>query len=115
MSGSAPQVPYREITESHYATTAAVAFVIEEYATGMWLLRGPCPRCAAVIDIPVVSEVVKGADRTALGPSPDRAQEPGAPASEEGPSEAVICTCDEAHEGRPDGRVGCGAYWNFVL
>jgi hypothetical protein len=35
--------------------------------------------------------------------------------SEASDGEPVICTCEEPHDGRPEGQVGCGAYWNFIL
>ena len=95
-------LPYLEITEPGFAPAAAATFTIDSYGAGVQLLRGPCPRCSAVIDIPVVVEVVKGAGR------------PGQPAGEPA-EEPVICTCGEKHDGRPADRVGCGAYWNFVL
>jgi len=45
-------LPYREITEDAYATAAARDFTVTVLATGMLVLRGPCPRCRSVIDIP---------------------------------------------------------------
>jgi hypothetical protein len=95
--------PYLEVTRPEYATIAAAAFEIEEYKSGSVALRGPCPRCKAVIEIPVVSQVVRGLSRWTQAPAVAADIEP------------VICTCAEPHEGRPEGRVGCGAYWNFTL
>lgn len=102
-SGHPTPLPYREITDQQYAITAAGEFEIEEYRPGILTLRGPCPRCGAIIEIPVVGQVVKGVTPEALSFGEASEWEP------------VICTCEEPHEGRPEGRVGCGAYWNFIL
>ncbi len=101
-AGNPVQQPYLEMTDPGYAATAAAAFEIEEYENGTLSLRGPCPRCLAQIEIPVVSRVVRGLTQPAV--TPDSAE-----------VEPVICTCAEPHGGRPEGRVGCGAYWNFTL
>jgi hypothetical protein len=98
---TASNLPYRETTDPDYAATAATTFIIEDHGIGLRLLRGRCPRCAAAIDIPVVRQVVKGSGQTVTAST--SAIEP------------VLCTCDETHDGRPEGRVGCGAYWNFTL
>jgi hypothetical protein len=97
-------LPYQEITGAQYATTAAGNFEIEEYKIGILTLRGPCPRCGAMIEIPVVDRVVRGVSQVAAA-SPSEASD----------GEPVICTCEEPHDGRPEGQVGCGAYWNFIL
>ncbi|MGH3898686.1 MAG: hypothetical protein ACRDTA_10625 [Pseudonocardiaceae bacterium] len=94
-------LPYRETTEPTFTITAASTFIIEDHGIGLQILHGPCPRCAATIDIPIVRQVVKGTGQTATTDTP--AIEP------------VMCTCEEAHDGRPEDRVGCGAYWNFAL
>jgi hypothetical protein len=107
MSKSAQGKPvllaYQEITDPSYASVAS-AFEIEEHQLGTLSLRGPCPRCGTVIEIPVVSQVVRRIRRPTREPAVVVAD-----------VEPVICTCDEPHEGRPEGRVGCGAYWNFTL
>jgi hypothetical protein len=97
---SAPAgLPYLETTAPDYAGAAASKFTIEDHGAGLQILRGPCPRCAAPIDIPIVRQVVKS-----FGAAPDTDN-----------VEPVMCTCEETHDGRPEGRVGCGAYWNFAL
>jgi hypothetical protein len=97
-------LPYQERTDAQYATTAAGNFEIEEYKVGVLTLRGPCPRCGAMIEIPVVNRVVRAVGQVAAA-SPRQASD----------GEPVICTCEEPHDGRPEGQVGCGAYWNFIL
>jgi hypothetical protein len=93
-------VPYREISEPGYAEQAAATFVIEEFGVGMSLLGGHCPRCRVAIEIPLIDGVFRS--HLATGTRDVRAV-------------PIICTCTEAHPGRPDGRVGCGAYWIFDL
>lgn len=90
-------LPYSETTTLDYATAAASTFTIDDHGVGLQVLRGPCPRCEALIDILIVKLVVKGAS-----PVPDSV-------------EPVTCTCEETHDGRPEDRIGCGAYWNFAL
>jgi hypothetical protein len=99
-------VSYREVSEPDYAEEAAATFVIEDFDIGMSLLSGLCPRCGAPIEVPLIDGVFRG-DRAVLVDTAERA----------GGTRAVpiICTCTEAHPGRPDGRVGCGAYWIFDL
>ena len=102
--GKPALLPYLEVTDPGYAATAASAFEVQEGKLGDLSLRGPCPRCGTVIEIPVFDYVVRRAGRpTSAAEPPDAGIEP------------VICTCDEPHEGRPEGQVGCGAYWNFTL
>ena len=48
-------LPYTEITDDTYAVDAAKSFTVTEQGRGTLVLRGPCPRCRALIDIPVVS------------------------------------------------------------
>lgn len=98
--GTVHIVRYQETTDPSYASTAAQTFVIESHGISLQVLRGPCPRCNVTIDVPIVRAIVKGLNSTTT--SPDDV-------------EPVICTCEEPHEGRPEGRVGCGAYWNFSL
>lgn len=98
-------VPYQEITEPAFAEKAAATFTIENYGIGMDLLQGPCPRCLAVISIPMFREIVKGSEggASASGSGDESAGEP------------MICTCDEEHVGRPAHRRGCGAFWNLIV
>lgn len=89
-------LPYEDATADVYAVKAAASFTVTHIAAGLRHLTGPCPRCGALIEIPVVDTVYK----TRAG---------------DGPIEAVVCTCAEPHPGRPEGHVGCGAYWNLIL
>jgi len=97
-------LPYQEIADPGFSVAAADAFEIQEQQMGVLSLRGPCPRCGTVIEILVVDHIVRRWGGAASG------QDAAAPRVE-----PVICTCDEPHAGRPEGREGCGAYWNFTL
>jgi hypothetical protein len=106
MAGPDQPLPYAEVTDEAYAEVAARTFTVEEPHPGTVVLRGPCPRCLAVIDIPIVDFVVSrsfpfaGAD---------------AMSSDVGHVESMMCTCEDPHPNRPDGAYGCGAYWVLVV
>jgi hypothetical protein len=103
-------LPYQEVTEDDYAAAAAETFTVEEPKPGRRVLHGNCPRCHALIDIPIVLSVF-GGNRSLTDLLKRRSE-----AAESAPViEPMLCTCDEAHTGRPEGRTGCGAYWNFAL
>jgi hypothetical protein len=102
-------LPYEEITNETFATLAAANFSVEELVPGTLVLRGPCPRCSTLIDIPVVSSVFRAA--RVAGELPRQRIS----ATSDDHVEPMICTCEEAHPHRPDDRVGCGAYWNLII
>ncbi|MFH8926421.1 hypothetical protein ACH4D4_05145 [Streptomyces pristinaespiralis] len=87
-------LPYLLSNDPAYAAAAAAAFTVDEYG-GAAVLRGPCPRCGTSLEVTAFDEVVRGVG----GADPL----------------LVLCDCREDHPGRPDGRSGCGAYWNFLL
>ena len=99
-------LPYDEITKETYAQDAAENFTVTEIARGTLVLRGPCPRCKAFIDIPVVANIFRSS--RAIGGWLRGAAPKTAEASHEEP---MMCTCENEHPGRPEGGVGCGAYW----
>ncbi|MER7955972.1 MULTISPECIES: hypothetical protein [unclassified Streptomyces] len=86
---------YQLSSDPLYASTAAAVFTVEDYGDGAAVLRGPCPRCGVSLEVPAFDEVVR-----AVGG---------------GDPLLVVCDCRQEHPGRPDGRTGCGAYWNFLL
>jgi len=96
-------LPYQVITCPWYAEAV---FQVASVQLSVLLLRGVCPRCAALIDIPVLDPMLGGNRTATLEPGEDELDEDVAP---------LLCTCREAHPGRPDGVVGCGAYWNAGL
>lgn len=97
--------PYIETTELSYATQAAATFKVTEDGDGT-LLRGPCPRCHAVIEIWLFEEVVRD-----WFPRFRR----GAPGASAPGGEPMICTCKLDHPDRTPEDVGCGAYWRLAL
>jgi hypothetical protein len=107
---AAPELPYQEITAPEYATLAARLFTVEDAGAGVAVLRGSCPRCGAVLEVPVVTDVFQGmrslldiVRRRGAAPLPGEHVEP------------MACTCADGHPNRPEGRVGCGAYWTLLL
>ncbi|MET7871183.1 hypothetical protein [Streptomyces cyaneofuscatus] len=103
-------LPYQEVTRPEYATIAASAFTAEQAGPDVTVLRGPCPRCGAVIEALVVADVFQGVRSFGdiirgrrAAPQPGEHVEP------------MACTCADEHPNRPEGRVGCGAYWKLLL
>ena len=114
-TGAALPLPYDEVTDHRFAQDAARDFRVVESVPGMKLLSGPCPRCAAVIEVPVVDALFGGSRsfdsvlrrlRAVPGPAGST------PASR---VEPMMCLCTEAHPGRPPSRTGCGAYWTLLI
>jgi hypothetical protein len=105
---TAQPLPYREMTDETYPHLAAQRFTVEEPKPGTLVLRGPCPRCNAIIDVPIVSSIFRssrllGSERRHRNRSATSHVEP------------MMCTCDDEHPNRPDGAYGCGAYWTLVV
>ncbi|MGW6982042.1 hypothetical protein ACWGE1_21850 [Streptomyces sp. NPDC054932] len=118
-SGSEPpsglesvELPYQEVTTPEYAALAAALFTLEEDGQGMTVLRGSCPRCGAALEATVASDVLQG---MRLRPFPDVVRRLRAAPRPGDRLEPMLCTCGDAHPGRPEGRVGCGAYWTLLL
>ena len=116
MTASNPQpeqdapLPYKAITDDTYAVDAAKSFSVTELGHGTLVLRGPCPRCRALIDIPVVSSIFRSS--WSVG-SWLRARAPKT--AEAGHKEPMMCTCEGDHPNRPEGHKGCGAYWTLTI
>jgi hypothetical protein len=96
---------YEETTDDDYAVLAAGTFTATEIRPGTVELTGPCPRCGGIMHVPVVTGTYKSLRLF-------RRSGPPAPAER---IEPVICTCAHEHPGRPEGGVGCGAYWLLRL
>jgi hypothetical protein len=105
---SSPQ-PYLEITEDSYSAFAATHFQVEEPAPGTLVLRGPCPRCRAVTEAPVVDSIFRSTRGVRFW------RRPTGPAGVASHVEPMMCDCAEDHPNRPDGFSGCGAYWNLTI
>jgi hypothetical protein len=103
-------LPYLETTDDAYGRQAAESFTVEEPAPGTLVLRGPCPRCETLIEIPVVSGLFR-LSRSIRSPLRRKAQN----APETSHVEPMMCTCQDGHPGRPEGYSGCGAYWTLTI
>ncbi|MET8197967.1 hypothetical protein [Micromonospora taraxaci] len=108
-SDNGEALPYQEVTDRSYAAFAAENFTVEEPEPGTLVLRGPCPRCRSIIDIPLVHAIVRSS--RFLGTARAKTQHQ----ADEAYVEPVICTCEDTHATRPDGRYGCGAYWTMIV
>jgi hypothetical protein len=102
-------LPYVETTDEAYADFTAQNFTVEKVEPGTIILRGPCPRCHAMIDIPVVDLVFRSTREILFWRRHTRSPEPRARV------EPMMCTCEDEHPNRPDGLYGCGAYWTVTI
>jgi hypothetical protein len=103
-------LPYTEICEDTFSEKAARTFTATEVSRGTLVLRGPCPRCTDAIDIPLVNSIFKSSRAFGwLGGGPPKAAEAASY------TEPMMCTCQNDHPNRPDGRSGCGAYWVLTI
>ncbi|MFC4020213.1 hypothetical protein ACFOW4_20025 [Micromonospora sp. GCM10011542] len=104
MGGNGPvagPLPYAEVTDEAYAERAAAGFTAQEFGSAV-LLSGLCPRCHHPTTSTLVDELYR------------RAEQPAAPAGEPG-HHTVLCECEAEHPSRPEGLLGCGAYWTLRL
>lgn len=108
--GQHAPVRYAETTDDKYSEDAAQMFEPIQVAKGTLILRGPCPRCRAVIEIPVVNSIFRSS-RMLSG----RLRGPKAGSSQAAYIEPMLCNCQYEHRDRPDGRSGCGAYWTLTI
>jgi hypothetical protein len=103
-------LPYREVTDPTYTQLVAQNFTLDEPEPGILVLRGSCPRCSALLEIPAVGSIFQGmrsindifGRRRPIPPSGTHV-------------EPMICTCEDEHPNRPEGRTGCGAYWTLLI
>lgn len=109
-AGQDPPLPYKEITEDTYAETAANELTVTELARGTLVASGPCPRCRDFIEITLVNKIFR---YWRSGGGSPRAAAPNV--REAGHEEPMMCTCQDDHPGRPEGRPGCGAYWALTI
>ncbi|MFJ9643613.1 hypothetical protein [Streptomyces sp. NPDC101206] len=102
---------YAETTDDTYAAAAARTFSVQRPSKGFTLLNGPCPRCRAALSVPLVSDVLRQAGPRRRRTWRIRLRRTGRDALR--PYDTVRCNCRLPHPGRPEGRRGCGAYWNL--
>jgi hypothetical protein len=105
-------LPYAETTEDAYGEEAAKSFSVIELPHGTLLLRGPCPRCHATIEVPIVSTIFKSPRALMDKLRPHSAN---AIKAKKDHIEPMMCMCTDAHPGRPEDRAGCGAYWTLTI
>jgi len=101
--------PYEERTSPEYSEAAANSFEVRELSQGLREVTGTCPRCKAHVVMFDADEVARG------GPSTVRVKAKGKAPAPATLDIVVFCTCNEPHPGRPEGRLGCGAYWTLRL
>jgi len=94
-----PPLPYQYGTDDQFAQRAAATFTLEHFGTAL-VLSGPCPRCGQQMDFMVVEELFRAATVADPGPA--------TPVT-------MFCTAETVHEGSPDDRTGCGAFWSLLL
>lgn len=70
--------------------------------------HGPCPRCGDDITV----EIPRPPEFDVRGGWAEDVEEP-APAKEPGETARRSCNCMGKHDGRPEGRHGCGV-WGFA-
>lgn len=102
-------VPY-VIAESDQLNTALREAFKRGKGVGVMVLTGACPRCTHefTATIPLTPATV----------TPGRAitgQFGGRSMTANPVEHTVYCACQQEHEGRPDGELGCGAVTNLTL
>lgn len=99
--------PFEEVTDLAYGEHAAATFEVEQPHPRTLVLRGTCPRCRHSMEFMISDEVVRRL----------RWFRPGTKESMpvKTTEEPMLCTCGADHPNRPEGYVGCGAYWNLEV
>jgi hypothetical protein len=105
-------MPYREAFDLEFAERAAASFSASVVDEDTVSLTGPCPRCGTGMNVVVPSEMFF-ADRTRL--LRRLLGRPGRQPSPPDQEVPMFCSCRAEHPGRPEGRTGCGAYWNLAV
>ncbi|EIV91770.1 hypothetical protein [Frankia sp. QA3] len=103
--------PYLEITDLAYGAHVAETFEVEQPQSRTLVLRGRCPRCDHPMEFLVTDQVVKRWRRS--NPQDEPPPPPGS--DDRTAEEPMVCTCEGDHAGRPEGYLGCGAYWNVKI
>lgn len=94
---SSENIQYDERADEGWAEVVGSAFSWQD-REGTWVLHGSCPRCGHEMYKAFAAETwltdeARGGTRTVV----------------------VTCNCTQQHVGRPDGRLGCGAYGGLEL
>ncbi|MFD6425406.1 hypothetical protein [Streptomyces sp. NPDC060198] len=94
---SVEPLPYREVTEDHYAQDYTGDLRILAVDDESAVLAGRCPRCGCAFTYLHTRRTFRSARLP------------------RGPQIPVMCTCTTGHPLRPSGEEGCGAFWNVVV
>ncbi|MFF5824408.1 hypothetical protein ACFY8Q_23050 [[Kitasatospora] papulosa] len=102
-------VPY-VIADSEQLNSAVIRDFKKSRGDGVLIVTGDCPRCLHefTATIPLTPSTV----------TPGRAitgQAAGHSMTATPVQHTVYCSCQQEHEGRPDGEHGCGAVTNVML
>lgn len=89
---------FQKVTDDDYARAFTDKCETAPFTRGV-LISGDCPRCGHHMTFPVFTRVFQSAGAAPVQPDREDMIEP------------MLCTCENAHPGRPDGEEGCGAYW----
>jgi hypothetical protein len=88
--------PYEDRSDEAWAGRVAATFDWKPLDEG-WIYQGKCPRCDHAMYKSLTTVLYSDALRSA-------------------PMTLVVaCNCDMPHEGRPDGRQGCGVYGGIQI
>lgn len=97
MADAEEKVPYDETTtDAWIAAVVALRWEPFESVSGKdaWILKGSCQRCGHPLSKTVeIARTVLRDGQDALAPPADV---------------LVACNCPNTHEGRPEGKLGCG-------
>ncbi|MER6318621.1 hypothetical protein ABT237_33355 [Streptomyces sp. NPDC001581] len=99
-------LPYEETTDPRYAQEVAQNHDLQHVKGDDYVFVCTCPRRGAALDIPLFDPEFRT--------SPPGNAQAGAAGSQSAsnPPVPMSCTCQGTnHDGRPEGRSGCGAFW----
>jgi len=118
MSGEHEPLPYQETTSDEYAIHAKETFEIVKTKDGSLALVGSCKRCGHAMEFLIAKDGVTRTWLARLTGARNRVLDPAlalpALADDEDGAQ-MICACEQEHPGRPDGYLGCGAYWDVAV
>ncbi|MFJ7586649.1 hypothetical protein ACIQZO_04455 [Streptomyces sp. NPDC097617] len=112
-------VPYEETTDPRYAQDVVANHDVAHVKGKDYTLTCVCPRCGAALAVPLFEpdyRALLGARRSAAQPAAAPAPSPApTSAATANPPFPISCDCPGTHDGRPEDRTGCGAFWTLTL
>ncbi|MGW6983448.1 hypothetical protein ACWGE1_29090 [Streptomyces sp. NPDC054932] len=108
-------LPYEETTDPLYTREVAQNHDLQHVRGDDYAVICTCPRCGAALDIELFEPGFRAMVRAV---APAGAQPAPAPAPAPVSTSTVVpmsCVCLGTHDGRPEGRSGCGAFWTLTL